>query len=297
MKRQLILMLRWLKWHTAAPLARLLGYFRNPKQIISVWPEAGITLGPRVVLFMHFDGAGNVRPQIFDYLNDLAANNLEVVFVTNAAKLNAPALQNLQEICAGIIIRRNIGYDFGAWRDAILHLDLPQAQTEEVILANDSVFGPLTPMGDVLRRINYKKADVWGLTESWQVRYHLQSFFMAFGPAALQAEAWRKFWRQVRPVPMKAYVVRTYEIGITQAMVKGGLSCTAMWPYETLLKKVDNVSFGQLVEESETNVGKLDPIVRNRKLQALRLRDAIARRIAPTAVLTRRSTCMARSAR
>jgi hypothetical protein len=289
MKRRIILLLRWLKWHLAVPVARVIGQFRSPKQITSVWPETGVKLGARVVLFMHFDSAGKVRPQLFDYMRDLAANGCDLVFVTNAGKLTEPAMQGLREICAGIIIRRNIGYDFGAWRDAILHLGLPRAETHEVILANDSVFGPLTPMGDVLRRLNYSKADIWGLTESWQVRYHLQSFFIAFGPAALHAEAWGKFWRRVRPVPMKSYVVRSYEIGITQAMVKGGLSCAAMWPYEALLKKVDNASFERLIEESETNAGKLDPIIRNRKLHAVRLRDAIARRVAlnPTSDLWR----------
>ncbi len=40
----------------------------------------------------------------------------------------------LQEICAAVIVRRNIGYDFGAWRDALDFLGLPRAETEEIIL-------------------------------------------------------------------------------------------------------------------------------------------------------------------
>jgi hypothetical protein len=289
MKRRLILLLRWLKWHTLVPAARLIGQFRNPRQIVSVWPQGELTLGAKIVLFMHFDGAGKIRPQLLDYMREFTANNYQIVFVTNAGKLLPEAAEALREICAGIIIRRNIGYDFGAWRDAVLHLGLPRPETQEVIFANDSVFGPLAPLGDVLRRINYQKADIWGLTESWQVRYHLQSFFMAFGHAALHAPAFAKFWRQVRPVPVKSYVVRTYEIGVTQAMVKGGLRCAAMWPYETLLKGVDTASFEALIEASETNAGKLDPIIRNRKLHAVRLRDAIARRVAlnPTSDLWR----------
>ncbi len=282
-------LLSWLKWHTAMPLAALIGRSRSPRQIISCWPDGEVALGPKIVLFMHFDSSGRVRQQLLDYMLDYAGNGYTIVFVTNSEKLLPAAVARLKEICAAIIVRRNIGYDFGAWRDAIAKLGLPRADTEEVILANDSVFGPLTPIGDVLRRINYNKADVWGLTESWQVRYHLQSFFLAFGPAALRAEVFGKFWSRVWPVPSKTYIVRTYEIGVTQAMVKGGLRCQAVWPYEALVKAVDGQSFEALIEASETNAGKIDPILRNRKLHAVRLRDSIARRVAlnPTSDLWR----------
>ncbi len=282
-------LLAWLKWHTVMPLLALIGRMRRPQQILSAWPAGAVVLGPKVVLFMHFDSSGKVRQQLLDYMMDFAGNGYSIVFVTNSEKLMPAAMAALQGICAAIIIRRNIGYDFGAWRDALLRLGLPRAETEEVILANDSVFGPLTPIGDVLRRINYGKADVWGLTESWQFRYHLQSFFIAFGPAALQSEAFAKFWRGVMPVPSKPYIVRAYEIGVTQAMVKGGLRCQAVWPYEALTKAVDPHSFEMLVEAMETAAGKLDPILRNRSLQAVRLRDAIARRVAmnPTSDLWR----------
>ena len=210
------------------PPAWLLGQLRRPRQIVSVWPEGEIALGPKVVLFMHFDRRGAVRTQLLDYMRELRENGRSVVFVSNARRLQPTCLPALTEICTAVIVRRNIGYDFGAWRDAIEFLGLPRAATEEVILVNDSVFGPLLPLSGTLRRLILPKADIWGLTESWQVRYHLQSFFIAFGPAALRSAAFAKFWRSVKPVPLKSYVVRAYEVGVTQAMMKGGLRCAAI---------------------------------------------------------------------
>jgi Rhamnan synthesis protein F len=237
---------------------------------------------------MHFDRRGLVRPQLLDYMRDLKENGRSIVCVSNSRRLKPAAMSALQEICAAVIVRRNIGYDFGAWRDAVDFLGLPRAETEEVIFANDSVFGPLMPLGDTLRRLNYANVDVWGLTDSWQVRYHLQSFFMAFGPAALRAEAFRKFWRSVRPVPAKFYVVRTYEVGVTQAMMKGGLRCAALWGYEGLTKLVNRDDLERLMSE-ESDAGKADPLQINRKTQALRIRDGMARRVAlnPTSDLWR----------
>ena len=297
--RQLLFVAKWYLW---IPLARIAGQLRSTRQIIFSWSASGsatgaatgtgadIQLGPRVALFMHFDGRGIVRPQVLNYIRELKANGLDVVLVSNAGKLAPEALAVLQEVCAGIILRKNIGYDFGAWRDAVDYLDLPRAQTQEVILANDSVFGPLAPLGDALRRLDYSKADIWGLTESWQVRYHLQSFFLAFGPVALRAKAWREFWDDVRPVPMKSYVVHRYEVGITQAMIKGGLSCAALWPYEALVKMVSRETLKELVgEEEQADPNKADPIQTTRRLQVLRIRDCVARRKAlnPTSDLWR----------
>jgi hypothetical protein len=288
-KKRVRAMLLFCKWYVLVPLARLVGQIRKPRQILKLWPEGPVELGPRVVLFMHFDRRGIVRPQLLDYIRAFKENDRTVVFVSNAGKLQPDAMTALQELCAVVIVRRNIGYDFGAWRDAIDFLGLPRSDTEEVIFANDSVFGPLLPLGDTLRRLNYTKADIWGLTESWQVRYHLQSFFMAFGPAALRAEAFKKFWASVRPVPMKFYIVHAYEVGVTQAMVKGGLRCAALWGYESLIKLVNREELEKLILQDETEIGKADPIQRTRKLQVMRIRDGIARRVAlnPTSDLWR----------
>ncbi len=281
--------LRALKWYLTVPIGLVIGRLRSTRQIVHVWPEGGVTLGPQVVLFMHFDGRGGVRPQLFDYMRELKENGRDVVFVSNAGKIQPEPMALLREICRCIIVRKNIGYDFGAWRDALDHLGLPRAETQEIICANDSVFGPLLPLGDTLRRLDYGQADIWGLTESWQVRYHLQSFFLAFGPKAIRAEAFRKFWGAVRPVPAKVFIVKEYEIGITQAMVRGGLSCAAIWTYDALIKMVRRDGMEHLFEKEETEMGKADPIRLTRKLQALRIRDRVARRIPlnPTADLWR----------
>ena len=286
---RIMYLLRLAKWWLTVPLGVLIGRLRRTRQIVRVWPEGEVKLGARVALFMHFDRRGGVRPQLFDYIRELKENGRDVVFVSNAGKIRPEPMARLQELCRCVIVRRNVGYDFGAWRDALDFLNLPRAETEEIIFANDSVFGPLLPLGDTLRRLDYGKADIWGLTESWQVRYHLQSFFLAFGPKAIRAEAFGTFWRAVRPVPVKAYVVKEYEIGITQAMVRGGLSCAALWEYEALLKLVSRDAMEKLFVADESELGKADPVLKKRKLQVLRIRDGVARRVAlnPTSDLWR----------
>ncbi len=278
-----------MKWLSLIQLARLAGRLRRRCQIVSAWPEQTVLLGPKVVLFMHYESRGQVRPMLLDYIKEFIANGRSVVFITNAGRLSEQAAARLREICAAIIIRRNHGYDFGAWRDALEHLNLPREDTEEIILANDSIFGPLQPLQGMLQKLTYQNADIWGLTESWQTRYHLQSFFLAFGPAALRSEAFRKFWRKVRPVPSKAYIVKTYEVGITQAMLKGGLRCAAVWSYESLISQCKEELVEDIMALAAARLERTDPVLVTRRAHALRIRDSMARRVAmnPTSDLWR----------
>ena len=220
--------------------AYLVAFVRSPRQLLQSWPAGEIPLGPRVAVFVHFDRRGGVRPHVRNYVATLQQCGFSVVFVTNSGRLREDSLAFLRPLCAGIMVRRNVGYDFGAMREGLDFLRLPRPNTEMVLIANDSVYGPLRPLDPLLARIDFDRADVWGATESWQTRYHLQSYFMIAGRRALESEVWRRFWAQVRPVQSKRWVVSRYEVGLTQALVRGGLRCAAVCsPTIELVGRVD----------------------------------------------------------
>lgn len=250
-----------------------LSYFRSTRQTVFAWPEGTIKLGKRVALFSHFDRRGQVHEHVLHYVRALAASGLSVVFVTNAGKLQPEALARLKEVCAGILIRRNIGYDFGGWKEALERLGLPRADTEMVLLANDSVYGPLRDLGDIFAAIDFDQADIWGLTESWQTLYHLQSYFLAAGPRVLASPAWRTFWAEVRPIPFKHVLIRRYEIGLTRALIRAGFHCGAVWPYSRLV--ADAVA-QPLVKDGNDKEGDFDPLVHMRLTRARWLRGTVA---------------------
>jgi len=267
-------------WQRAVPsLFFLASYLRNPHQAKSVWPEDDFKLGPQVAIFIHFDRAGAVRPYVLEYISALRAAGLSVVFVTNSGKLRADAMAALRPLCAGVIVRRNVGYDFGAMREAIERAGLPRPDTQMVLLVNDSVYGPLQPLEPILQRIDFDRADLWGLTESWQTRYHLQSYFVAFGRAALTSPAWLAFWRSVRPVSSKWWVILHYEVGLTQRFLRIGLRARAVWRYQDLVREVSAPDQPRVLEGEETDDDgypiMLDARLRGRLAQARHIRAAV----------------------
>ena len=74
-------------------------------------------------------------------------------------------------------------YDFGSYKRGLMHaraqgyLD----QVSHVLLCNDSVIGPLTDLKQVFQSVCGPPDHVYGLTISYQIRPHLQSFFLMMG--------------------------------------------------------------------------------------------------------------------
>ncbi len=182
-----------------------------------------------VAVFVHFDRGGEVHDYVLFYLRAIRDAGFEILFVSNGPLLPARSLAKLEPLCARIVCRRNVGYDFGAYRDGLRALgDL--AQFNRVLLANDSVYGPLFDLSAVLSRCG-DQAAVWGMTDSWSIRYHLQSFFLLIGREALTSPHFTSFWAGVLPLQSKGLVIRRYEVGFTQAMLRAGLHCEALFPY------------------------------------------------------------------
>ncbi|MCB8873858.1 rhamnan synthesis F family protein [Acidisoma silvae] len=233
-----------------------LGFLHSTHQVVERYDDPEQLLGADVALFVHFDAEGRVLPATRAFLSGLAQTGLSIVFVTNSGFILEEDKAFLREHCRSILIRRNLGYDFGAWRDALDTLGLPRADTRAVYLVNDSVYGPFTDLAPLLATIDFDQADIWGVTESWQHHYHLQSFFLACGETAIRSQSWRRFWASVRPIPCKDWVIRHCEIGFTRALAKGGITTAALFPNESLLDRAELDRLEQVVAADDEADGQ-----------------------------------------
>ena len=204
---------------------------RRPHYIRQRWPGAvDLQSATRVAVLMHFDRDGAVHDYVHYYVEQMSKAGFATIFVSNAPRLQTAAIDRLAPMCAGILRRDNVGYDFGALKDGMGMIPALD-RVALLLLANDSVYGPFHDLGAVIDRMNFGEADVWGITDSWARRFHLQSFFLAFGRRALASEAFRRFWSRLRYVQAKTWIVDHYEIGLTRALIRDGLRCRALFPY------------------------------------------------------------------
>ncbi len=132
-----------------------------------------------------------------------------------------------------VVARPNIGYDFGSWRDAFGLVE-GLADVDLVLLTNDSLIGPFSPLADLTARIESSDADVWAATASDARGRHLQSYLLAFRGGALARPALRDFFARVEALDAKDDVVSAYEVGLSRTVAAEGLRTHVEWPNAAL---------------------------------------------------------------
>lgn len=162
----------------------------------------------RLGIFLFFDDEGVVYDYVKYLLDDITTNFDRLVIVCNGIITNEGKII-LQKYCSEIIVRPNIGFDAGGFKEVIVdHLGFDAiSEYDEVVLFNDSFFGPFYSFKTVFEIMDSRdELDYWGLTAhgetpeifglcpyGYRPRY-IQTYFVAFRKKLTCSEIFRKFW-------------------------------------------------------------------------------------------------------
>ncbi len=203
----------------------------------------------RVAVFVHYDLKGFVADYVVYYMQELVRTGFEVVFVSNAPKLPDSEIARVLPYCALVAHRANRGHDFGAYRDGIALVNLDSI--DQLLISNDSVYGPLYDLSETFEKCTPDVA-MWGITDSWEMRYHVQSYFLVFNKLAIDHPKFRKFWSNMILVRNRDWVIRQYELGLTKTCIEAGLLCKAVFPFRDTAQVVINAVLKGQILESKT---------------------------------------------
>ena len=181
----------------------------------------------RMLILSHYSATGLLSDHVRYAVEHYHAHTDGIVFVSTS-KLETAERKLLTQHCSSIIERENVGYDFLSWKTGIEALG-PLDQIDEIIIANDSVVGPLGEAEEFFGRLRADPRDVCGLTLSWEGRRHIQSYFVRFSKAALRSGAFDDFWQEVAPLADKKQIIDRYELGLTSVMDEHGHSTGALF--------------------------------------------------------------------
>ncbi len=120
----------------------------------------------------------------------------------------------------GIEVRivENKGHDFGMWNRALVNTDT--TQFEEIIFVNDSCL-LIQPLEAFFSYIDSQSLDFYGMINSNERQYHIQSYFLGFNKKALPAV--EKHFRKHGFIADKRKLIKKYELGLTAAIQKNKL--------------------------------------------------------------------------
>ena len=184
-------------------------------------------------LFSSYDSESVVRESVYHYLRKLEMAGFDTVFISTSASISESDLKKLAGCCIRIISRENRGYDFYSWKVGLEAY--PQYHEHAgLLLANDSVYGPLFDFGDIVTRLENHDADIVGMTDSFRYYPHLQSYFIYCKRSVVMSKEFINFFDQVKVIQLKSAVVRKYEVGFARILGKQ-FRLAALYPLEDML--------------------------------------------------------------
>lgn len=183
-------------------------------------------------IFVNFDKKSKLHKYVINYLIDLR-ENFDIIFVSTSEQLGEDhkAIEKLKSITKKIIIRENEGYDFGSWRLGLESIKDEIHNYENLLLCNDSVYGPIYKTNEMLDFFKKSDLDIMGATSSFEVQYHIQSFFVLYNRKTFLSKTFERLWNSIRHHKDKWEIVNNYEIGFSQTFInlgyKVGAYCSA----------------------------------------------------------------------
>jgi hypothetical protein len=191
-------------------------------------PDRVFGSGRSVCLFAQYHPDGVIPSHTRRYLGVLARCGLRVCVAVSGARRVAEGDAAFLASIGGVgQARANKGLDFGAWRD-LLGAGCAEG-ADCVVFANDSVFGPYGPLAPVLAAMQGRGLDAWGLVESNERVWHLQSWFLCLTASALRSAAVRRVFAQDFGGMSKEEIILHGELGLSTALLASGLRVGSAW--------------------------------------------------------------------
>jgi len=184
-----------------------------------------------LLIYAHFNAENTVSSYVFHTLNHFLKLNFNIVFATTSP-LNNEASKKLAAKGIKIINVENIGYDFYAWKTAIVEPSIALDKFERLVLLNSSVYGPFFSLKKFLSNLEQKNAEVIGATLSYENKKHIQSYFFYFKKSALESKAFNEYWNNFIPYSDRQNTIDAHEFGFSAHLESSGLKLDAFYKAE-----------------------------------------------------------------
>lgn len=175
-------------------------------------------------IYLTYDKQNIVDDYIGHMLKELKTCVSHLVVVCNTLQVEK-GQDILLKYADQIFYRENTGLDAGGFKDALCSFLGWETvlQYDELVLVNDSFFGPFCPMRDIFDEMHARKLDFWGLLKHGEAVFsngkhipeHIQSFFLAVEKRLLRDESFRSYWEEMPFYNAYDEVIENHELKFT----------------------------------------------------------------------------------
>ncbi len=181
----------------------------------------------RLLLYLTYDRQNIIDNYIGYFLQSMRPVADTIAVVCNMPRVES-GLQNLLGYADYIFYRENRGLDAGGWKEALCALIgwEKAAQYDELILANDSFYGPFTDMKRIFAEMENRELDFWGLASygggGESLPEHIQSYFLVVRSKMLHSNSFKDYWEELPFYENFSQAVYQHEVKFTSHFEKLG---------------------------------------------------------------------------
>lgn len=200
----------------------------------------------RLLLYVHFNRYNSLSSHVIYQLEKMRPLFSRLVFISNSpiAARDREYLKT-NHLIDDFLQRENIGFDFAAWRDGMIHIGFENlSDYDSLTLMNDTCFGPLWDIVPLYRQFETDpETDFWGMTnfrKTTAFKEHLQSYYLSFSKEVVASTVFQDFWMKVQNYTVVQDVIDHYETQVTTSLTDAGFS------YKAVLDTVEMDTGGML---------------------------------------------------
>lgn len=187
----------------------------------------------RLTLFAHWDQDNTIDDYVIYYLSELKKVS-DIIFVSDC-DLAEDEIVKINPLTLISKAERHGEYDFGSYKRAYLLATDIINDYQELLLVNDSCYGPIFPLATFLDNTN--DSDFWGIykhkTPEFENIEHIQSFFMVFKEEVFKSNQFKLFLMNVKKEKMKKDIIGKYEIGLSKILHENEFKSSSVIPCST----------------------------------------------------------------
>jgi len=210
-------------------------------------------------IYVFYDKNGIVDSYVTVMLQGLKSVCSKIVVVCNGI-VNDEGKRQLESVTPDVIIRENEGFDAWAYKAGMEYIGWDNlVEYDELVLLNDTVFGPIFPFEAMFEEMRERKLDFWGITKHGESSNytgltrdgmfpeHIQTYFLAISKRMLSSVEFREYWDNLRNLKSWNETVSFIESQLTKHFSDLGFSWDVYVNTDNEMSDFSNVSLLQLM--------------------------------------------------
>ena len=189
----------------------------------------------RIAVFIFYD-KDNIVDDYVLYILDSLKSAVDDIIITSNSDLSFKEKEKFAPYTDKLVIRENVGFDIGAFSEIYLSYKNYIKDFDELVVLNDTFYGPFKPFKVIFDEMAHKDVDFWGLGANYNsvdgygylpdnmIHSHVQSYFMVFRSSLLKSKVFNDYWKKYNIYEMNSFnaVVTKHELAFTYFLEQNG---------------------------------------------------------------------------